>query len=121
MKSLGTKLLCGLVAFLIIPSLATAQEGEITGTISDASTEQSLPGASVLILESQVGTSADVEGDYTITGVEPGEKTLRVSFVGYQTMERTITLEPGETVTADFQLQPTAQDLEEVVVTGVSG
>ncbi len=121
MKSFGTRLLCGLIAFLLIPSLATAQEGEITGTISDANTEQSLPGASVLIVESQVGTSADVDGEYTISGVEPGEKTLRVSFVGYQTVEQTVTLEPGETVTADFQLQSTAQDLEEVVVTGVSG
>lgn len=120
MKSLGTKLLCGLAAFLLIPSLAMAQEGEITGTISDVNTEQSLPGASVLIVESQVGTSADVDGEYTIGGIEPGEKTLRVSFVGYQTVERTVTLEPGETVTADFQLQSTAQDLEEVVVTGVS-
>ena len=120
MKSFGTRLLCGLVAFLLIPSLAMAQQGQITGTVSDASSEEVLPGASVLILGSEVGTSADVEGEYTISGVEPGEKTLRVSFVGYSTVERTVTLEPGGTVTADFQLEPTAKNLDEVVVTGVS-
>lgn len=120
MKSFGTRFLCGLVAFLLVPSLAMAQQGQITGTVVDASSEEALPGASVLILDSEVGTSADVEGEYTITGVEPGEKTLRVSFVGYSTVERTVTLDPGGTVTADFQLEPTAKNLDEVVVTGVS-
>lgn len=120
MRSIGTKLFYGLVAFLLIPSLAMAQEGRITGEVTAANTDQILPGASVRIVGTQVGTAADVDGQYTLTGVETGEQTLRVSFVGYRTVERTVTVEAGETTTANFVLQPTAKNLEELVVTGVS-
>lgn len=120
MRSLGTKLLYGLVAFLLVPSLAMAQEGRITGEVTATDTDQILPGASVRIVDTQLGTATDVEGEYELTGVEPGEHTIRVSFVGYRNVERTVTVEAGETTTANFELQPTAKNLEEIVVTGVS-
>lgn len=120
MKGLLSRLTCGLMLFVLAPGLALAQDGVITGTVTDQQTEDSLPGATVLVTETGVGTATDIDGNYRITGVSPGTKTLRVSFVGYRTIEREVEVQAGETVTADFSLQPSLAEMEEVVVTGVT-
>lgn len=120
MKSTATRFLCGLAALLLIPSIAFAQEGVIEGTITDAQSDQALPSASVLVVESSVGTAADVDGNYRIENVAPGTKTLRVSFVGYKTITREVEVEAGETLTIDFEMERTARRIDEVVVTGVA-
>lgn len=114
------KILPSLISLLLIPGLAFAQTGQVAGTVTGADTEDPLPGASVRVVESDVGTATDVEGSYRITGVEPGEKTLRISFVGYQTVERTVNVEAGGTTTTNVTLRPTTENVGEVVVTGVA-
>lgn len=117
---MSTKVLPILVSLLLIPSLAVAQSGQVTGTVTGADTEGPLPGASVLVVESDVGTATGVDGDYRIPEVEPGEKTLRFSFVGYETIERTVNVEAGGTATVNVSLSPATENVGEVVVTGVA-
>lgn len=106
------------IALLLLPGLAWAQQGTITGTVTEAETGNPLPGATVQIPEEGAGAATGSDGQYRIAGVPAGERTLRVSFVGFQTTERTVNVPAGGTVRVNFQLQPTAQELEEVVVTG---
>lgn len=120
MRSLVTSLMCSLALFLLLPGLALGQTGTITGTITEADTDEPLPGASIQLTETGVGTATDVDGNFRIENVSPGEKAVRVSFVGYRPVERSVTVEAGETVTLNVSLQTAARELSEVVVTGVS-
>lgn len=104
------------VALLLLPSVVWAQQGTITGTVGDAESDESLPGATVQVVEAGMGSATDANGQYRITGVPVGEQTLEVSFVGYEPVTRTVNVPEGGTVTANFQLQPRTAQLEEVTV-----
>jgi len=94
-----------------------AQEGTVTGRVTDRSSLAPLAGAQVFLPGTQLGTLTDDKGDYRITGVPPGSHELRVRLIGYKSEVRNVTVEEGGTLTADFQLSVSAVSLEEVVVT----
>lgn len=119
MKRLIPSVVFGL-ALLLLPGLAWAQQGTVTGTVTEAETGSPLSGATVQVVGENTGTAANVDGTYRIAGVPSGEQTIRVSFVGFQVAERTVSVPAGGTVRADFQLQSTASKLGEVVVTGLA-
>lgn len=118
MKKLATRLLCGLVVLFIAPGLVFAQDGTITGTVTDGESDESLPGATVQIPEISAGVATAADGSYELS-VPAGTYTMRVSFVGYATAERDVEVVAGETITADFALEPDLGALDEVVVTAL--
>jgi TonB-linked SusC/RagA family outer membrane protein len=89
------------------------QSRNISGTVTDQSNNESLPGATVLIKGTAKGVSTDFNGKYTLA-VESGENTLVFSFVGYETIESAI----GAQNVIDVQLIPAKTSLQEVVVVG---
>jgi TonB-dependent SusC/RagA subfamily outer membrane receptor len=93
--------------------------GSISGTVTDAKSGEPLPGANVRIEELSRGAATDEEGNYTIEGLENGAYTIKVSFIGYDTAEESITVEEGEN-TANFSLKPNISGLSDVVVTGIA-
>lgn len=110
-----------LMTFLFMAFSATyilAQNGAVEGTVTD-NNDETIPGANVLLVESEQGTSTGVDGNYSIDNVEPGTYTLRVTFVGFSTFNEEITVESGETAELDVQLSTDTFGLDEVVVTGV--
>jgi TonB-linked SusC/RagA family outer membrane protein len=90
-----------------------AQEIVVTGTVTDGSTGESLPGVNILVQGTNLGTVTNVDGAFELK-VPDGNATLLFSFVGFLT--ETIRLE-GRTV-LDINLVPDLQALEEVVVVG---
>ncbi|HEX2395444.1 MAG TPA: TonB-dependent receptor [Bacteroidales bacterium] len=88
------------------------QQVEIKGLITDAVTNEALPGANVQVKGTTKGTTTNMEGKYSI-GANQGE-TLVFSFIGYLPQEVAV---EGQT-TIDISLQPDVQSLEEVVVVG---
>ena len=77
-----------------------------------------LPGVTVLILgkERNIGTMTDADGAFSL-GLPEGDVTIRLSFVGMQTLEiytGKLNLDKVHT----FKLKPDSKQLEEVVVTG---
>src|SRR5699024_6681074 len=90
----------------------TARE-TISGTVTDASTGEILPGVNILVKGTSTGASTDAEGQYELT-VESLQDTLVVSYIGYQTQEVPI---DGRT-TIDVALQSQATSGEEIVVVG---
>lgn len=119
MKASLSHFLYSLVLLLLVPGLAMAQNGTVEGTVTDAETQEPLPGATVQVAGMGIGTATDVNGMYELS-VPAGTQTLQVSFVGYNTAERQVQVEAGATVTVNLGLEPSAEQLEEVVVTGVS-
>lgn len=113
---------CAVLAFLFFFAFASApawaQTGSIAGVVTDAESQTTLPGASVVIEGTSQGASTDNEGRYEISGVEPGEYTVVVTFVGYSEQAREVTVEAGETATLDFALETSAMQMDEVVAVG---
>ena len=68
---------------LLLSGFLFAQKS-VTGTVTDDDGIP-LPGATIVVLETNEGVSTDFDGNYSIS-VEDGQ-TLQFSFVGYQTMD----------------------------------
>lgn len=90
--------------------------GVITGTIFNGKTGEPLPGASVFIEGTNKGDATNVNGKFLITDIEPGTYTLVARFIGFQEGKKEVIVTADETITVNFELQPTAQELEELTV-----
>ncbi len=86
---------------------------EVAGTVTDASTGETLPGVNVVVKGTSTGTSTNSEGQYELS-VPSLEDTLVFSFIGYQTQEVPIN---GRT-SIDVVMQTQAIAGEELVVVG---
>lgn len=106
----------GLLVLLVFSALIVkAQSGSISGKVLDE-TGLPLPGASVVVKGTSRSTSTDGEGNFKLAGLSNGSVTLSASFIGYQTLDKAVSV-TGNT-TLNFQLVPDAQKLNEVVVIG---
>lgn len=103
-----------LLLFIILSTNLSvwAQASNVTGTVKDE-TGEPVPGATVMIKGTQVGTVTDIDGVFTIQAA-PGA-ILVVSFIGYTPSE--LTVQSGQT---DYNVTITTSmsDLSEVVVVG---
>ncbi|EIM75711.1 TonB-dependent receptor plug [Nitritalea halalkaliphila LW7] len=72
-----------------------------------------IPGASVIVKGTQIGTATDLDGAFTLN-VPEGSNVLQVSFIGMTSREVTI----GNRSKVDVTLDPDVETMEEVIVTG---
>jgi TonB-linked SusC/RagA family outer membrane protein len=102
-----------MIALLLLFSVFTmsAQAQTVTGTVTSASDNEPLIGASVYVKGSSSGSITDIDGTYSIQAKQG--TTLVFSYVGYVTKEVTVN---GEKI--DVSLSETAGNLEELVVVG---
>jgi TonB-dependent starch-binding outer membrane protein SusC len=98
--------------FLISQLGAIAQQRTITGTIT-GDDGAPLPGVTVVLKGTTIGTVSDVDGNYTLPNV-PEDATIVFSFVGMKTQEIVV----GNQTTINVALQIDAIGLEEVVAIG---
>ncbi len=89
-----------------------AQGRTITGTVTDAETGETVPGANVIEQGTTNGTTTDFDGKYSLQ--VPDGATLVVTFVGYAQQEVAI----GNRSVIDVQLAVDVEQLAEVVVVG---
>ena len=122
MRRLLTSVFLGLAALLMGPAApALAQDtGVVQGVITEEGTETTLPGVNVVLEGTDYGTVTGPDGRYEIEDVPTGTYTVVASFTGYTDAEGEVTVSAGERVTQDLALVQDVQELEEVVVTGVS-
>ncbi len=110
-----------LILILVCAGATTAiaqQSGTIKGKIVDRD-GLPMPGASIRITElPTIGTSSDVNGQYTLLSIASGSYTLTVSYIGYTTISMPVRVAAGLTTTQDFQLTEGATVGEEILVLG---
>ncbi len=119
MESLRKRYLVKLLSILILSQLVTcrlfSQSVTISGFITDITTGEPLIAASIYDSSSHAGTSSNNRGFYSIS-LEPGARTIIVSYVGYQPETHPIHL--SKDTVANFSLVP-GVELEEVTVRSV--
>ncbi|MFP4624082.1 MAG: SusC/RagA family TonB-linked outer membrane protein [Gemmatimonadota bacterium] len=100
------------------PTLAHAQErGAVAGQVVDEATNQPLVGAQMSVVGTNIGGLTNSEGRFLIQNVPAGEREIRATLIGYSSVTREVTIPPGGTATADFELGESAIALEGLVVT----
>ncbi|NKI26718.1 TonB-dependent receptor [Arenibacter sp. 6A1] len=81
-----------------------AQEGKINGKVFNEG-HDAISYASVVLESAAVGTAADENGNFTINHLKPGEYTLKVSSVGYQTYVENISIKENESLAIEVHLK----------------
>ncbi len=103
--------------FTLITLTAVSQNGRIVGTVIDDKTGETLVGVSVVVPNSIVGSSTDLDGQFVLS-IAPGVYNLQVSYISYQTViVQDIRIGNGETISlGNIRLPESTLNLEEVVV-----
>jgi TonB-linked SusC/RagA family outer membrane protein len=95
--------------------------GTISGTVTESGTERALDGARVVVVEANLETRTDAQGNFEIRNVPVGVYTVQALFIGYSRTGRSVTVTLGSVATVDFVLNRAPIQLDEVVVTGTAG
>lgn len=101
------------LSVLLASSFILYGQRTITGQVTDATDGTALIGATIIIKGTTVGTVTDLEGNYSLNISSP-EDILSFQYMGYETYEVTA----GDQVVINVTLQPSIEEIEEIVVTG---
>lgn len=100
------------------PSSRSVVQGVVTGKVTDAKTGKGISGANISVGNDTHGVVTGEDGSYRLTNLPAGVTTITVHLVGYAKQSRSVTVGEGSTVAADFKLEPSANVLDQVIVTG---
>ena len=105
-----------LCLFLMLFTSTAWAQFTVTGTVTDASTDEPLISVNVFHQPTNSGASTNADGEFSIE--LPGQSaTLRISYIGYATREVEVSASNNEITVA---LEPAVSNLEELVVTGLA-
>lgn len=108
---------------LMLTSISVSAQtggGRITGVVIDDSGEEPLPGTTIFIEELKKGIATDEQGDFSFSDIPTGTYTLTVSFMGYRTQTRKVTVGNERGSKIIIRLKADSKSLDEVVVMGKS-
>ena len=100
--------------------LAQQPTSSVDGRVSDAETGEVLAGAMVAVQKANRSTITNGGGWYTLKGLPAGEVVVYFEYIGYEPQAQTITLKAGEIQHLNIKLQPSIQQVQEVLVTSKS-
>lgn len=107
-----------LVALIAAPRAIMAQTGRITGVVSDTSSGQPVPSATVMITGTKLAAVTSSDGRFSISNIPAGTVQVRVQRLGYAFRTRSVVVTAGETQIVNFALTVQAAQLTAVVSVG---
>ncbi len=102
--------------FILISTSAIAQTGVIKGFIYDNDNGEAIIFANIRLLNTKIGASSDVNGFYFLDKVPEGQYTLEISYLGYATVKKSVSVIKGKTIKVDVRIAKASQQIQEVVV-----
>lgn len=100
------------MAAMLAPASAMAQDGTVTGTVTDE-TDEPITGAIVAVKDAKKSVMTDIDGNYSIANVPAGSE-VDVTFTGYKPQK----VKWSGSGAVNFKLEPDVQTMDEVVVIG---
>lgn len=113
-KLIIMKSFCFTLILLFNLTFSLAQTSSFKGRVLD-SNGFPLPGATIQAKPSGKAVVTDSNGFFTILGID-GDQTFKISYLGFETVEKLVSLTAGQTTTQNFTLSPSTNELEEVVI-----
>jgi len=94
--------------------------GKISGKVADKESGEPLPGVNVIIVGTTTGAATNINGEFFIVNVPPGNYTLRANLIGYGPVEvRNVQVSVDLTTTTDFQLSTQTIEMGTITVEAV--
>ncbi|MCD4680158.1 MAG: carboxypeptidase-like regulatory domain-containing protein [Bacteroidales bacterium] len=106
-----------IVLLLFMIAAYAADTGKIKGKITNDQSGEELIGANIIISGTTTGTTANINGDFVIDGLEPGIYSITVSFISYETRTiEKVEVKANLEIVLNIQLTEKLYDLEGVNV-----
>ncbi|MEM6631137.1 MAG: TonB-dependent receptor, partial [Bacteroidota bacterium] len=108
-----------LLQYLVLFTFSLCAQQVLKGVIMDKESELPLVGATVQLTTTEpvLGAVSDVFGHFAIEGVPLGRHRIRVSYIGYQTLQvPNVEVTAGKEVVVEFGLIESVEELEEVEI-----
>ncbi len=117
-----TRIFIFLLSLIIFPvKLILGQSnnnyGALIGKISNVSTGEPLPGANIILTQTLMGASSDLEGNFVVNKIPAGNYNVKATMMGYKSETVSVLIKSGEPTTIDFQLKETVIESPTLVVT----
>ncbi len=91
--------------------------GKIQGTVIDKKTREPLPGVNVIVQGTSLGAATDLNGEYFILQVPPGDYTLKASMIGYkEVLIKNVNVRVDYTTRIDIEIEETSVQLNQEVI-----
>ncbi len=113
--------IAALTIFAFAGDVAAQVVGTVNGTVTRRSNREPVAGAQVSVVGTNLGALTGNQGRFSISGVPAGSQEIRVDFIGFGQVTRTVVVPAGGEVTVNIELRAEAITLEGVVVTGTAG
>jgi outer membrane receptor for ferrienterochelin and colicins len=110
LKSISTAI------FALKVQFSMAQTASISGKV--IAENNPIEFANVVLVGTSTETATDPSGVFTIKKIKAGNYIIRVSYIGYKKMEKSVTIKDDEKLTLNFDLTNYTNTLNEVVITG---
>ena len=111
-----------LLAILSSVKIYAGTTGKLTGKVTDAATNEPLIGTNIIVIGTNMGAAADVQGNYFILNVPPGTYQIKATQIGYTpTTIQNVKVSVDQTTRIDIKLGAQVLQLENVVVTSTRG
>jgi hypothetical protein len=114
---MGKRILLILSLTINIGIVAFTQSGKIEGRVFDTKNNQPLPFTNIIVWGTENGSSSDINGNFSISGVVPGYMRLAATLVGYEKyISEDILVTKSKTAYIEIPMNESAIQLNEVVV-----
>ena len=112
-----TKSLSLLILFLFSNLLFAGTTGKLAGKITDKNNGEPLIGVNVLLQGTFLGATTDLEGNYFILNIPPGNYTIEVQYIGYRTVDiQNIEVSTDLTTALNVEMQEAILELEDEII-----
>jgi outer membrane receptor protein involved in Fe transport len=92
----------------------TVKPGGVKGFVTDSATGERLSLVNILVVGTGIGAASDHNGFFFIGNIPPGTVLLRATIIGFIQVERQVTIQSGKILNLNFQLPPSAVQLQGV-------
>ena len=117
-----------LVALAVLASVSPmrsiasqVQNGTVSGRVTESGSRRPVSEVQITVVGTVFGALTNQNGEYTISNVPAGQRTIRLRRLGFNPADRNVNVTAGQTSTLDFTVTQSATQLEQLVVTGTAG
>jgi Fe(3+) dicitrate transport protein len=103
--------LCSTALFMVnsLPAFSQTNQttksfGTIKGNVMDAKTYEYLVGVNIYFQNTTIGSASDIEGNFQITSIPPGTRTIVASMIGYKPEKMLVMIKENDIVEINIQL-----------------